>query len=170
MENSGPFYRWCHKQSTFTTSRKHFDFVIAKWLYAYLEFCAVFQSCTCFHLEEIEGYFILVWCTKNSRKVAWLITLALELIFSPAKGVCFSGSVSNTRDKMLQRILSEKEKNTRRKKIHQIIVILTSNSMSNSYFRRLWTYQHFPNHLQKKSMFNLLTGNHTQMYEGTILW
>ena len=26
-------------------------------------------------------------------------------------------------------------------------VKLTSNSMSNSYFKRLWTYQHLPNHL-----------------------
>ena len=30
------------------------------------------------------------------------------------------------------------------------VCLLTSNSTSNSYFSRLWMYQHFPNHLYRK--------------------
>ena len=36
-----------------------------------------------FNLEEIEGYFILGWATKKSRKLAPTGLQALELIFSP---------------------------------------------------------------------------------------
>ena len=36
-----------------------------------------------FKLEEIEGYFILGWATKKSRKLAPTGLQALELIFSP---------------------------------------------------------------------------------------
>lgn len=31
--------------------------------------------------------------------------------------------------------------------------VLTSNSRSNSYLRSSWMYQHFPNHLQRRSLY-----------------
>lgn len=43
---------------------------------------------------------------------------------------------------------------------------LTSNSMSNSYFSRLWIYQHFPNHLVP----SLLDSNRNQSLSAPLLF
>ena len=48
-----------------------------------MKFIGAFIQVFHFKLEEIQGYFILGWATKKSRKLAPTGLQALELIFSP---------------------------------------------------------------------------------------